>query len=202
MIRNISFLLTVLLVSSCGTLSNSQFSKRKHLKGHFWNLKEKYKNSNSDQTSEVYSVSKTDRVKSKNTTELSTATPEDNELEITSQESIVSKERENPVFESSVEIQSEDEQDDPNVENDALIKTSEAEQQKSASSNSAYGVFAFTLVFLGIILGLGIVGLIITLFLRIFSTIIPWLFYASLIVVGASVATFFILLLIVFIFDL
>jgi cation transport ATPase len=35
------FLITVLILSSCGT--GSTFSKRKHLPGHFWNKTEKYK---------------------------------------------------------------------------------------------------------------------------------------------------------------
>ena len=191
MIRNISFLLIVVLVSACGTLNNSQFSKRKHLKGHFWNLKKNYKNSSSDNASEVYAVSQTDDgVKDEGAVEIRTSTPEDTRMESTPENSVVLEELEESRFESVEDSEEQIDLKPISTERDDVVEANKDEQQSMPPTQGEMTLAAVILILFGLIFWFGVIGLIISLFLKIFSTIIPWLFYTSLIIVGVFVLAF------------
>lgn len=184
MIRNISFLLIVLIVSSCGTLNSSRFSKRKHLKGHFWNLKKNFKNSNSESNPEDYSVSNADIERSKISVKTASVTPVgESEFESSREELEVSEDLEELGPESIEDVESSNDFTSTTSQRDDTVVANEDQQLKENASDASTDFALYLLLFLLIVFWLGVAGLVVTLFLQIFSTVIPWLFYASLIAV-------------------
>lgn len=191
MIRNISFLLIVVLISACGTLKNTQFSKRKHLNGHFWNLKGKYKSSNSNGNSEDYAVSRKEGDKIEKLERIPTTTV-DLATESTPEESstIEEQEQEERSFEIVEETELQKEQKTSLTKDENVTETTDDQGRNERPSQAEMTFAAIVIILIGLIFWFGVIGLVVTLFLKIFSTIIPWLFYTSLIIVGVFVLTF------------
>ncbi|MDG1332871.1 MAG: hypothetical protein P8P74_11095 [Crocinitomicaceae bacterium] len=200
MIRSVFFLLIWLLVSSCGNLNNSNFSKRKHLKGHFWNLKKKYKNSSSTNDDEVYSVSQ----------ESSNTESKEKETVVAELETKHETEREEPtIIRTEQEVKPESTDDlssqeplSPASHQQQVDETNSEEQLKERPSQSELNFAAFIIILVGLLFWTGVIGLIVSLILHLTGKFIPWLFYYSLFAAGIPFLAFIIIILLFVVFDI